>query len=94
MLISISYDYCSFLTANKWFNETELMSNVYQNPDAVTEIAASDIYPLTFTNLEMCTLAGCDVSDVNLCSHDTASRNHAFPSEIFSHAYNGFENTS
>ena len=27
-------------------------------------------------------LAGCDVSGVNLCSRDTASRDHAFPSGL------------
>ncbi len=34
------------------------MSNVYKNPDAVTQIASSDIPPLTFTNWEPCTWLG------------------------------------
>ena len=54
------------------------MSNVYKNPDSVTQIAASDTHPLTFT----VHLAGCGVSGVNLCSRDTASRDHAFPSGL------------
>ena len=27
-------------------------------------------------------MAGCGVSDINLCSRDTASRDHAFPSGL------------
>ena len=52
MLIGISYNYCSVLAANKCFNEIDLQSNVYKNPDAVTQIAASDTHHLTFTNWE------------------------------------------
>ena len=40
-------------------------------------MAASDTHPLTFTNWELCTWLG-----VTLCSRDTASRDHAFPSGL------------
>ena len=55
------------MTANKCFNETELnskcqTSNVYKNPDAVTQIAASDTHPLNFTNREPCTWLAVAVS--------------------------------
>ena len=43
---------------------------------AVTQIAASDTHPLTFTNWELCTWL------VDLCSRNTASRDQAFLSGL------------
>ena len=40
------------------------MSNVYKNPDTVTQIAASDTHPLTFTNWEPCTWLTVAVSEL------------------------------
>ena len=55
------------------------MLNVYKNPDAVTQIAASDTHPLAFTNWEPCTWLGVALV-ASTC--DTASRDHAFPSGL------------
>ena len=47
---------------------------------AVTQIAESDTFDLY--QLGAVHLAGCGVSGINLCSRDTASRDHAFPSGL------------
>ena len=64
---------------------------------SVTQIAARDTHPLRYPHFDLFQLgavhlAVCGVNGVNLCSRDTASRDHAFPSGLL--AYNSFENTS
>ena len=71
-----------------------MSSKVNKNPDALTQITASDTHPLTFTNWEPCTWLGVALVASTLCSRDTASCDHACPSGLLATTYNGFENAS
>ena len=57
------------------------MSNVYKNPDSVTQIAASDTHPLTFTNWEPCTWLGVALV-ASTCVHVILHHLIIFPSGL------------